>query len=340
MYSKFTTRQLEAVIALAEELNYTRASDLIGMSQSGLSRCIQVLERELKVILFERNRAAVRLTDAGRAFYEQAKLSVAHGERAFHSAKAAMAGASATLTIGKSPDLNPVLVDILYSIRLPLFPALEINVHSLPSPELSSALLSSHLDLALATQPDANAKLTMVKLSETPLYAVVTKNHPSAQKDFFKIADFREDRWILFDRRIHPSLYGRLLHLAVEGGFRVRGIDHVLYPDEAIQLAFATGGVAFVSKALALRMVSGDLIAKPIGEDSLCFNEQLVARADDKSKLVSEFVRAFVLRTQAVLQPPQMELPIDGNGLTKGCTPRPPASERTKTIIRRERSRR
>ncbi len=338
MYSKFTTRQFEAVIALAEELNYTRASDRIGMSQSGLSRCIQVLERELRVILFQRNRTAVQLTDAGRAFYEQAKLSVAHGERAFHSAKAAMAGAGATLTIGKSPDLNPVLVDILYSIKLPLFPTLEINVHSLSSPELSSALLSSHLDLALATQPDANAKLTMVKLSETPLYAVVTQHHPSAQKDFFTIADFHKDRWILFDRRVHPSLYGRLLHLAVEAGFQVRGIDHVLYPDEAIQLAFATGGVAFVSKALALRMVSGDLIAKPIVEDSLCFNEQLVARADDKSKLVSEFVRAFVLRTQAILQPSQMELPINGNGLIKGCTPRRAASERSKMIIRQERN--
>jgi DNA-binding transcriptional LysR family regulator len=340
MHSKFTTRQFEAVIALGETLNYTRAAYRLGMSQSGLSRCIQGLERDLKCTLFQRTRSSVQLTDAGRAFYEEAQLSIAHGDRALQSARAAMAGASATLTVGKSPDVDPTLVEILFSIRLPLFPKLEINVQSLPSPELATRLLSSQLDLALATQPDANAKLTMVKLSETPLYAITTQRHPMAQNDAFRIGDFREDRWILFDPRMHPALHEMIMTLAAENDFKVRGLDHVFYPDEAIQLVSANGGVAFVPKAVALRMVSGDLIAKPVLEDGLCFDEQLVARADDKSKLVSEFVRSFVSRTKAVLQPSQMKLPIDANGLEMTCIRdkrRPVASERPRTIIRRER---
>ena len=98
-----------------------------------------------------------------------------HGECAVRSAKETRDGADTVLQIGKSPDVDPVLVDILYSIRLPLFPTLEISVHSESSSELAHDLMSAELDLALITQPERNAKLTMTKLAETPLHIVLSE---------------------------------------------------------------------------------------------------------------------------------------------------------------------
>ena len=89
-----------------------------------MTRCIQSAERDANATLFERNRSKIELTDAGRSYVEFARISIASGERAMRSAKESREGADSVLQIGKSPDLDPVLVEILYSIRLPLFPAM------------------------------------------------------------------------------------------------------------------------------------------------------------------------------------------------------------------------
>lgn len=142
---------LNAIVVLAEELNYTQAAKRLGMTQSRLSRCIQALEHKLGLRLFKRERGPVELTDSGRAYVEQARISILHGERAVHFAKAANAGADAVLMIGSSPDIDPILVDLLFSIRLPLYPTLKINLQSEFSPELvhrqpcEAGAVSSHL---------------------------------------------------------------------------------------------------------------------------------------------------------------------------------------------------
>lgn len=118
MQQRFKTRHLEAVIALAEEIHFSRAAERVGLSQSGLSRCIQSAEREADAKLFERDRRSIEITDAGRSYVEHARISLAHGERAIRSAREMKDGAGHFLEIGKSPDVDPVLIEVLYSIRL------------------------------------------------------------------------------------------------------------------------------------------------------------------------------------------------------------------------------
>ena len=87
MQQRFKTRHLEAVITLAEEMHFGRAAERVGLSQSGLSRCIQSAEREANAKLFVRDRRSIEITDAGRSYVEHARISLAHGERAIRSAR-------------------------------------------------------------------------------------------------------------------------------------------------------------------------------------------------------------------------------------------------------------
>ncbi len=60
-------RHLEYFVAVAEELSFTRAAQRLHVVQSGVSSAIAALERELGATLFDRDRHAVALTEAGRA---------------------------------------------------------------------------------------------------------------------------------------------------------------------------------------------------------------------------------------------------------------------------------
>lgn len=79
--ARFELRNLRHVTVLAEKLNYIRAGEALGLSQSALTRSVQATERELGVRLFDRDRGGVRLTRAGLVFVARAQALLADAER-------------------------------------------------------------------------------------------------------------------------------------------------------------------------------------------------------------------------------------------------------------------
>jgi hypothetical protein len=154
----------------------------------------------------------------------------------------------------------------------------------------------------------------MTKLVETPLYAVLPRNHPASEMKSVKLRDLEKDRWIMFHRRTHPVLFDNVMRRAAEEGFYPKALDHILYSDEAEPL-LANKSVAILTKANALRLNGSRFVAKPLQEDSLCLDEWIAARADDGSRVVSEFVRAYGTRSKAVLQPSQLTLAMGGEAI-------------------------
>lgn len=87
------------------------------ITQSGLSRRVASLEKRYRITLFKREHANVVLTEPGRVFVEEAKLSLMHNERAIEVAKAVAEGAESVLHIGRSPYADPFLTSTLLSIH-------------------------------------------------------------------------------------------------------------------------------------------------------------------------------------------------------------------------------
>lgn len=298
-------RSLVAVVTLAEELNFTRAAERLGMSQSGLSRQISSLEGRHRVKLFDRNRANVTLTEAGRAFVEEAKLSLLHDERALQAARTIAEGVEHILTIGRSPYIDPFLTSALLSIRLPLYPNLDIHLHSDFAPELVHDLVVSKIDLALITNPGPNRRLTTTKVSEAPMYAVLPEGSALLQKDAVTLADLGDRTWILFGRKAHPAMYDTILRRAAEEGIAVKNGQKVLSAEDAAQLVSENLGVAFVGMPGAMRIEQQGAKVRPINDPSLVLTVCLASRADNRSKLVSEFARAFMRRISQIRKPPE-----------------------------------
>jgi DNA-binding transcriptional LysR family regulator len=338
-------RYLIAAVFLSEDLSFTRAAKRLKLSQSGLSRRLNELESRCGVKLFTRDHAHVSITDAGRAFVEEAKLSILHSESAMQSAKRAHSGVVSHLTIGHSPYVDPLLISALFSIRLPLHPNLHLSMQSDFAPELVHGLATSRLDLALIAHPGANRKLTMVKIAEAPFYIAIPDDHPLAARETLTLEDMHGCTWIIFDRKVHPILHDMISRRAAEEGVIYRNNQKVLTAEGAFQLVSENVGIAFLTMASALRTKPSGVTVRPLVDKELRIQLYLASRAENRSKLASEFVRAFMKRIEQVLAPPQMILPLGDGPLIPNETiaaKHMPKSERgigTKPDARQTRSR-
>lgn len=250
------------------------------------------------------------LTDAGRTCVEECRLAIEHEERAIRFTKAVSQNVDSNLSIGRSQYADPLLIEVLLSVHLPLHPKLDIQLHSAFAPELVRDVLSARLDLALVTHPEKNPRLSTVKLTEAPLHILMHEDHPLAHQENIKLRDLNKIRWVVFDRRAHPALYTTLMDRANADRVEITGLSHVLSAEEASHMVTRNGGAAFLTKAGAFRVATQGLVARPLDEESLCLDVHLAARADNQSRLVSEFVRTFVKSLKFVLEPSQMSLPI------------------------------
>ncbi len=229
-------RLMEAAIALAEELNFSRAAHRLHISQPALTKQIAELESRLGFSLFERDHQSVAVNEAGRAYVQEARMSVFHSERAVQAARAALNNAEVVLRVGKSPYGDPFLTSTLLSVRLPLFPQLKVELTSGFSCDLVHDVLSGRVDLALVTEPPESSMLSMTKVDEAPLYIALSEENELAKLPQLSMGDLSHENWIIFGRSVHPPLYDRILRVASDQAIRPRDMHHIMVPEEAYQL--------------------------------------------------------------------------------------------------------
>jgi DNA-binding transcriptional LysR family regulator len=301
---------MEAAIALAEELNFSRAAQKLHISQPALTKRIAELEDRLGLTLFERDRQIVDVNDPGRAFVEEARLSVLHGERAFQAARTVARGVDVVLNVGRSPYTDPFLVSTLLSIQLPLFPQLRVELTSQFSCDLINLLSDGSIDLAIATEPPESALITTAKVNEATFYIAMSEHDQLAACPSVNLEDIAGRCWILFERRLHPPLYDRIMRLADLRGVLPSKVQHVTAPEEAFPSVSEGLCIAFLVKVGALRMARNGVTVRPLSEDSLILKTYMACRANNKSKAASELVRAFMRKLSHQGNEKQLSLPI------------------------------
>jgi len=99
-------RHLRYFVAAAEMENVSRAALKLHVSQPALSRQIRDLEEELGFLLLERTAKAVKLTEAGRIFLEEARAVLERAEAAVRAARAVATGQREELHVGYAPTLT------------------------------------------------------------------------------------------------------------------------------------------------------------------------------------------------------------------------------------------
>lgn len=305
-------RLMKAATAIADDLSFSKAAIKLNITQPALTKQIHDLEDVLGTPVFNRDHQRVELTDAGRAFVEEAKLSLAHHDRAIHAARAIAKGADALLSLGVSPYIDPWLTDVVSSVQLPLFPDLQLHFESDYSTELVRKVDSGELDLAVVTDGLSHKRLAAFHLMESPFHLLVEDNSALAGLSKITLSHLDGLPWILFSRHVHPPLYERIQKRAEQEGIAPTERHHVTNAEHAAQWVRRTHGVAFLTRHGASRVAKDGLVHCPLIDPQLNVRSVIVAR-NDAGRVVSEFVRTTVRRVKKLSEPLQPRLPLTGS---------------------------
>ena len=224
-----------AALALAEELNFTRAVERLRITQPALSKQIVELESRLGFPVFIRGQKRVELTDAGQVFIRGCRHAHIILERAICLIRSAQDVVQPVVTIGHSPSADPSLLASILTIHLRLYPNLRLRIESMFAFELAHGVLVSELDLAIIAEPSENPHFTSVQLATQPLSVMMPAKHPATRKASVSIEDFGGVGWIVFPRKSHPGIYDRLMEQARITAVSPIELHHYVSPQETVQ---------------------------------------------------------------------------------------------------------
>ena len=176
-------RQLEYLVAVAEEANFTRAADRVNVTQSGVSAQVRQLERELGQPLFDRSGRTVRITDVGAAVlpFARAALDAVNGARLAVDQLAGLVHGKVTIGMVSGCSL-PVLARLLADFHT-RYPGVDITLIEADSDRLVEAIRGGTLDLALVgTAGDSIPGVCSIVVGDEALVAAVAPSSPLASR--------------------------------------------------------------------------------------------------------------------------------------------------------------
>ncbi|MEW9528054.1 LysR family transcriptional regulator [Microbispora sp. NPDC049125] len=245
-------RHFEYFVAVAEELNFTRASRRLHVVQSGVSAAIRSLERELGVTLFDRTSQRVTLTDAGLALLPEARGVLDAARAARESVQAVGAGLRGTIAIGTMTSVTlidmPALLGRFHADH-PLV-MMRLRAATSGSAGLAQALATGELDVAfLSPSGPPPSGLAVRPLAAVPIVLVVPADHDLAGERSVPLARLAGEEFIDF-----PPGYGN--RAVVDRAFAAAGLERrvtVEVTDLATGSAFVRHGlgVAFLPEFVA-----------------------------------------------------------------------------------------
>ena len=194
-----TLKQLQYLVALSEQLNFTRAAESCFVTQSTLSAGLKELERLLGTQLLERDRQTVLMTPIGAEVAERARTIVTATMDLAEHVAAAREPMTGLLRLGVIPTIAPFLLPQCLSLLRERYPQLRLGLREDLTDNLLSRMEDGQLDFALIALPYDTANLLVEPLFDDDLWVVGRKGDPEMEREKITVTRSLTDRLLLLE---------------------------------------------------------------------------------------------------------------------------------------------
>jgi DNA-binding transcriptional LysR family regulator len=217
-------RHLRYFVAVAENLNFTKAAAKLHLAQPSLTRQVHNLEEEIGVRLLNRSKTQVALTEEGRSFLVDAKRILALAMESILAVQRLSRGETGQLNIAYLSNSDfELLPETLGSFRL-AFPHIALNLFDMVPAEQFRALEIGKIDLGFVglRPPGTLGHVQWESIARHRTVVVLPARHPLARKSQVQLRDLRAMFFVGMSEKTHPGFRQWLHETCQPAGFTPR----------------------------------------------------------------------------------------------------------------------
>jgi DNA-binding transcriptional LysR family regulator len=258
-------RHLRYFVAVAEELNFTRAAERLGISQPPLSSQIRQLEKELGTPLFHRRARSVELTDAGKLLLEEARVVLKQVEVAETGVRRRARGETGRIVVGSAGAtyFHPTIPAIIreYGKR---YPDIVLAPQASNTALLVARLRAGQCDIAFIRPPIEDASgLAIDPLVDEDSVIVLPVGHRLSRLASVSLAALAKERFVLYPRALNPGNYDAVIDACRRAGFNPTLGQEAPQVVSVAPLVAAGLGVSVVPRS-TVRILPDEVCYRPI----------------------------------------------------------------------------
>jgi DNA-binding transcriptional LysR family regulator len=250
-------RQFRYFLAVAERMHFTRAAELLHLSQPALSQQIRMLEEEIGVKLLERSRRRVQLTAAGMAFRAKAQAALEAAADAASDARMAERGEAGSISIGFVTTAAVVILPRLLDEFGARFPRAAVELRELEPGAQMEALEQHRVTFGLSSVPSTLTSLESRLLAEERLVVALPSRHPAARRKSVHLRDLSGERFLLPPRGLLSGIHEGIIAACHSAGFEPGSVQPTRLAETAVSLVAGNLGIALVPQSFRHLKVGG-----------------------------------------------------------------------------------
>nr|WPV72508.1 rubisco operon transcription regulator [Navicula sp.]WPV72665.1 rubisco operon transcription regulator [Navicula sp.] len=249
----FTLQQLRILKALATEKNFTRAAQVLHLSQPSLSKQIKTLEKNLDILLINRENNKISLTENGKVFLQYSERILALCEESCRALIDLKNGDRGNLTVGASQTIGTYLMPRVLALFAQNYPQLDLKVQVNSTRLIANNVLNREIDIAVVGGeiPNELKKILTIKdFVEDELSLIISKSHPFATKKRIKKENLYYLNFITLNS--NSTIRKFIDNILIQNGIETNQLKVIMQFNsiEGIKTAVSLGlGAAFVSSS-------------------------------------------------------------------------------------------
>lgn len=251
----FTLQQLRIIKAIASEKSFTKAADILFMSQPSLSKQVKILENRLGILLVNRENNKISLTEAGKLFLQYSERVLSLCEESCRALNDLKNGDRGNLIVGASQTIGTYLMPRILALFAQNYPQINLAVHVDSTRIIAKNVVDREIDIAVVggdIPEDLKKNLTIESFVEDELTLIIPKSHPFAikKKKYINKNDLYHLNFITLNS--HSTIRKFIDNILIQNNIETKQFNIIMQLNsiEAIKTAVSLGlGAAFVSSS-------------------------------------------------------------------------------------------
>jgi DNA-binding transcriptional LysR family regulator len=249
----FTLQQLRILKAVATENNFTKAAEVLYLSQPSLSKQIKTLEKNLDILLINRENNKISLTENGKVFLQYSERILALCEESCRALIDLKNGDRGNLTVGASQTIGTYLMPRVLALFAQNYPQIELKVQVNSTRLIANNVLNREIDIAVVGGEIPNElkkNLTIKHFVEDELSLIISKSHPFAKKKKINKENLYYLNFITLNS--NSTIRKFIDNILIQNGIETKQLKIIMQFNsiEGIKTAVSLGlGAAFVSSS-------------------------------------------------------------------------------------------